>query len=69
MAYFLDPALNAQTLAENSPTAPMASPSAKSNRYGAKCARSGCGKWVKANEGLLVKNGPKWEVVHTTPCP
>ena len=33
------------------------------NKYGQKHC-FGCGKYVKANDGLLFKNDNKWEVVH-----
>jgi hypothetical protein len=43
---------------------------ARTNRFGGKCARPGCGQWVPAGEGLLGgSRAAGWHTTHAGECP
>lgn len=48
---------------------PAAAPAAtvRANRHPGKCA--GCGMWIEAGDGSLVKDGGRWAVRHVGDCP
>lgn len=47
---------------------PASSPSARTNKYGARCAR--CGVYVPEGQGTIEKNASgRWDVIHVQPCP